>query len=114
MSLLLKVLITLGVALPLAAFVVGSLVATSEETPTRERIIIRDDSGERSEHARTSSMGSPVLSCTATARTYGDATPSRKPVQTPFHRLLPPSYRARAISCDQCSTDTRLITRGFS
>ena len=44
MSLLLKVLVALGVALPLAGFVAGSLVAASDSSPDRERIIIQDDS----------------------------------------------------------------------
>src|SRR5687767_8870543 len=44
MSTLLKILIALGVVLPLAGFVAGSLVAASDQSPTRERIIIQDDS----------------------------------------------------------------------
>lgn len=44
MSTLLKILIALGVTLPLAAFVAGSLVAASEPSQPRERIIIQDDS----------------------------------------------------------------------
>lgn len=44
MSSFMKALIALGVALPLAAFVVGSLVSASVESPSRERIIIEDDS----------------------------------------------------------------------
>ena len=43
MSTFLKTLIGLGVALPLGAFVAGSLVAASESSTPRERIVIRDD-----------------------------------------------------------------------
>lgn len=43
-SLLLKIVVALGVALPLAAFVAGALVAVSEPSPGRERIVIQDDS----------------------------------------------------------------------
>jgi hypothetical protein len=44
MSTFLKTLIVLGIALPLAAFVAGSLVTASDESPPRERIIIQRDS----------------------------------------------------------------------
>jgi hypothetical protein len=44
MSTVLKILIALGVSLPLAAFVAGSLAGASDQSPTRERIVIQDDS----------------------------------------------------------------------
>ena len=44
MSMLVKFLIGLAVALPVAAFVVGSLVVASDDSPPRERIVIEDDS----------------------------------------------------------------------
>ena len=43
-SMLLKALIALGVALPLAAFVAGSLVSATDQPSPRERIIIPVDS----------------------------------------------------------------------
>ncbi len=65
MSSFLKTLIGLAVALPLAAFVAGSLVVGSEDSPPRERIIIED-------HA-------PVGTDGASENRGREQGPSRKP-----------------------------------
>ena len=43
MSTLLKTLISLVVVLPIAAFVAAQLVVASDDSPSRERIVIEDD-----------------------------------------------------------------------
>ena len=57
MSMFLKSLIGLAVALPVAAFVVGSLVVGSEDAPPRERIVIEDDSSPVGDDRETKDLG---------------------------------------------------------
>ena len=56
MSMLLKSLIGLAVALPVAAFVVGSLVVSDDSQP-RERIVIEDDSSPVGDDGESEDLG---------------------------------------------------------